>query len=230
MTERRDFLRQASLLAAGTLVAACADAPEASAPATAAAAPAAPPTPTSWDMSWVDRITGTYRTVFDAPEISNGLCLHQTRTYLAGFEAVYGMKVPDVTAVLVIRHSAIAMVLGDKLWDNGEFGEAYELRDPVTGKRATTNPFLGWPEGAPHAVTRFDGALDRLIERGVIVLCCDLALNKISGDVAEQREISREEARALVYANVVPGVTIMPSGIFATTRAQAAGCGVMHAA
>jgi len=231
-TERRDFLRQASLLAAGTLVAACADSTEVAVATTTTAAaptpPAAPP-PTTWDMSWVDRVTGTYRTAFDAPEISNGICLHQTRTYLAGFETVYGLTVPDITAVLVIRHHAIAMVLGDALWDNGEFGKEFELRDPVTGKRPTANPFRAWPDGAEYALTRPDGGLDRLIARGVIVLCCDLALNKISGAVADQRDLSREDARALVYANVLPGVIIMPSGIFATTRAQAAGCGVMHA-
>jgi hypothetical protein len=177
----------------------------------------------------VDRITGTYRTAFDAPEISNGICLHQTRTYLAGFETVYGIKVPDVTAVLVIRHNAIAMVLDHPVWEDGALGKELKLRDPETGKRPTKNPFLGWPEGAKYGVTRFDGALDRLIERGVIVLCCDLALNKISGEIAARRNISREEGRAFVYGNVLPGVTIMPSGIFATTRAQAAGCGVMHA-
>lgn len=229
MTERRDFLRRASLLAAGTLVAGCADSSETAAVAAPSTTPTAPPPPTNWDMSWVDRITGTYRTVFDAPAISNGICLHQTRTYLAGFEAVYGLKIPDVTAVLVIRHDAIAMVLGDSLWDDGAFGAQYELRDPIAGNRPQKNPFLSIPEGAPYGATRPDGSLDRLIERGVIVLCCDLALNKISGAVAEHRAISREDARALVYANVVPGVIIMPSGIFATTRAQMAGCGVMHA-
>ena len=181
-------------------------------------------------MSWVDRVTGPYRTVFDAPAISDGICLHQTRTYLAGFQAVYGITVPEVTAVLVIRHAAIPMVLGDAMWADGELGEEHDLRDPVSGKNPTTNPFLNIPEGANYGATKPDGSISKLIERGVIVLACDLALKNVAHFFADTRDISVDDARALVFANIVPGVIVMPSGIFATTRAQAAGCGFMHAA
>ena len=38
-----------------------------------------------------------------------------------------------------------------------------------------------------------------------------------------------EEARKTVLANLVPGVIVMPSGIFAVTRAQEAGCQYIRA-
>ena len=33
----------------------------------------------SFEMSWVDRVTGQYRQVFDAPEVAEGTVFHQAR-------------------------------------------------------------------------------------------------------------------------------------------------------
>jgi intracellular sulfur oxidation DsrE/DsrF family protein len=226
MNERRDFLRQVSVIAAGTLVASCADAQQAEAPKP----PAAPAPEVAWDMSWLDRVKGEYRTVFDAPAISGGLCLQQVRNYLAGFKTVYGLTDADVTAVLVIRHDAIPMCVDDSMWADGTLGKSTRLNDPDTGKRTKRNPFLRLTEASRFSNIAREAALDTLLERGVIVLACDLALNRLSGEVAERMEVPREEARAMVNAALLPGITRMPSGIFATTRAQMAGCGFMYSA
>lgn len=226
MNERREFIRQVSVIAAGTLVASCADAQEAATPKP----PAAPEPTTTYDMSWLDRVKGDYRTVFDAPSVSGGLCLQQVRNYLAGFKTVYGVADADVTAVLTIRHDAIPMVLADTMWEDGTLGKALRLNDPDTGKRTKRNPFLRLTEQSRHAMIARDAALDTLIERGVIVLACDLALRRVAGEVAERMEVTPEEARRMVKDHVLPGVTVMPSGIFATTRAQMAGCGFMYSA
>jgi hypothetical protein len=53
-------------------------------------------------------------------------------------------------------------------------------------------------------------------------------LQNISGQVARRRKIPREDARQLVLDHLLPGITRMPSGIFATCRAQGAGCGFMY--
>jgi hypothetical protein len=219
MTQRRDFLRQASLVAAGTLAAG----PLAAQGAPSAAAQGA------WDMSWTERVTGKHRMVFDAHEISEGVCLHQARSFLAGYNAVYGTTDADVSAVLVIRHSAVPMLMTDALWEDGFFGEMTELKDPETGEVTKRNPFVNVPAGARHALTWPDGALDTLIARGVIVLGCDLALRNFSGRIAQHRKIPRPDALALVYANLIPGIYRMPTGVFATCHAQSLGCGVLNA-
>ena len=69
-----------------------------------------------------------------------------------------------------------------------------------------------------------EGGLDALIGRGVTVLCCNLALMRFAGQLAKEANISQDEARAQVAASVVPGVIRQPSGIFAVSRAQEAGC------
>ena len=183
----------------------------------------------NWDMSWVDRITGKYRIVFDAPEVKDGVCLHQARSFLSGYQMVHGLTDADLTAVLVIRHSAVPMVMGDALWSDGAFGEKEKLKDPVSGAPTKRNPFINIPAGATHALTWPDGALDTLMKRGVIVLACSLALDNFASQIATRRKIPRQDAKAMVAESLLPGVIRMPSGIFATCRAQAAGCGVMYA-
>jgi intracellular sulfur oxidation DsrE/DsrF family protein len=73
-----------------------------------------------------------------------------------------------------------------------------------------------------------DGGLDRLIERGVVVLACNLALRNMSGSLARQASRPAADVFAEVKANLVAGVTVMPNGIFAVGRAQGAGCGFIR--
>jgi hypothetical protein len=218
MTQRRDFLRQASLIAAGSLAA-----------GPMAAHAAEPAAQGSWDMSWTERVTGKHRMVFDAHAISDGVCLHQARSFLAGYSTVYGLTDRDVTAVLVIRHSAVPMVMNDSLWADGFLAEGTTLKDPVTGEPTRRNPFVNVPADARFGLTWPDGALDTLISRGVIVLACDLALRNFTGRIANHRKIPRSDAAALVDANLVPGIYRMPTGVFATCHAQQLGCGVLNA-
>jgi len=232
MTDRRDFLRQASLLAAGSLAAAgelsATERPRAER-GDRAALDALQGQAQTWDMSWTERVTGKYRMVFDAPEISGGVCLHQARSFLAGSAATVGATDKDCSAVLVIRHAAVPMVLGDELWSDGAWGEKDELKDPSTGEPTKRNPFINIAPGSQHALTWPDGALDTLISRGVIVLACDLALNNAAGQISNRRKIPRQDARALVAEHLIKGVIRMPSGVFATCHAQQLGCGMMYA-
>lgn len=219
MTQRREFLRQASLLAAGSVAARSLDAQ--------AAAPQAQPT--AWDMSWAERVTGRYKMAFDAHQVSEGVCLHQVRVFLSGYASVYNLTDRDLSAVLVVRHAAIPMVLGHALWEDADWGEKEKLKDPATGEVAKRNPFINIPDGARHAVTWPDGALDTLMQRGVIVLACDLALRNTAAQIATRRKIPRQDALQLVTQHLLPGVYRMPSGIFATSHAQQLGCGVLNA-
>ncbi|MBX3133561.1 MAG: hypothetical protein KF689_09285 [Gemmatimonadaceae bacterium] len=218
MTQRRDFLRRASVLAAGTLAA-----------APLGAAEPQPAVQGTWDMSWTERVTGRHKMAFDAHEVSEGVCLHQARSFLQGYKDVYGLSDRDVSAVLIIRHSAVPMVMTDALWADGMLAEETKLKDPVTGEPTKRNPFINVPAGAQHALTWPDGALDTLISRGVVVLACDLALRNYAGRFARARSIPRQDAVQLVNDNLIPGIYKMPTGVFATCHAQQLGCGVLNA-
>ncbi|HET8762990.1 MAG TPA: hypothetical protein VFM12_06205 [Gemmatimonadales bacterium] len=196
-------------------------------------APAAPrPTPPGdWDMSWVDRITGDHRQVFDSPEIAEASGLHQMRTWLAGFHEVYGTSDADMHGVLVIRHEAIPMVANDAMWAKYHMGKQYEQKDPASGKPAERNPFLNAnvKDGDAHSLLWPDGGLDTLVKRGQTVLACNMALRFMSGKLARAAKLEPKVVYDDLRANLLPGVTLMPSGIFAVTRAQEAGCRLMYA-
>jgi hypothetical protein len=217
MTQRRDFLKQASLIAAGTVAAGSLE------------AQAAPQAQNSWDMTWADKVTGKYRMAFDAPQIADGVSLHQVRSFFAGYKAAYALGDTDLSAVLILRHAAVPMACGDDVWSDGFIGTDKNLKDPVTGEPTKRNPFINIPADARHSLTWPDGALDTLITRGAVVLVCDLALGGLVGQVAERRKLARQDARKLVYDSILPGITRMPSGIFATSHAQQLGCGMMYA-
>ena len=197
------------------------------------------PVSDTWDMSWVDRVTGTHRMVFDCPNIEAGTVLHQAFTWMKDYQEVYGAKDSDMSGVIVIRHAAIHMVLNDKLWDELDLARtlasmegpsAKPLPDPVTGEPARRNPFVA----SSLRGGRFGGmameasALDSLMARGVTILCCNLALRRAVSIVASKDGVDQDTARAKVLANLVPGVIVMPSGIFAVTRAQEAGCNFLQ--
>lgn len=234
---RRGFLGQllggAAALVAGGLAGAPLRAQAESGHALPAAAPrdTEPRGPhTAWDMSWLDRITTGHREVFDAPEIAEGTVFNQARSYLAGFHEVYGTRDADLNAVLVVRHKGIPMVLDDPIWARYDFiGKDAKLKDPTTGGDAGRNPFLRPRPDDAHAYVWADGGLDTLIGRGAIVLACNMALMGFAGIIAKRTKQPEDAVRDELKHGLVPGVTLMPSGIFAVTRAEEAGCHYIRA-
>jgi hypothetical protein len=223
---RRAFLGKvaggAAVLAAGSMV---------PADLRAMAPTLRPHAPGDWDMSWVDRITGEHRQVFDCPEINEATALHQMRVWLGGFNEVYHTTDADMHGVLVVRHKAIPMVVNDSIWARYKLGKLSESADPASGKPAERNPFLNanGAEGDKHTLLWPDGGVDTLMKRGQTVLACNMALRHMSGLAAEKAKVEAKEVYTEMRANLLPGVILMPSGIFAVTRAQEAGCRLMYA-
>lgn len=215
MSDRRGFLGR---LLGGTAALAFGGAtPTAAAPVRRARDP--------WDDSWVQRVTGSHRQVFDAPAIAEGTALHQARVFMQGYSDVYGTTDADTSAVLVIRHEAIPMVLNDAAWDRYGLGKRLKLKDPATGKTARRNPFINVKPDDPYSLVWPDGGLDTLMSRGAVVLACDLALGNFAHTVVAKRDkVAGDEAKRRAKAALLPGVVLQPSGIFAVARAEEAGC------
>ena len=53
---------------------------------------------------------------------------------------------------------------------------------------------------------------------------CDMALKLLSGQLAGNAGVSAEEAAKEWAANVIPGITMIPSGTWGLNRAQEQGC------
>jgi intracellular sulfur oxidation DsrE/DsrF family protein len=178
-----------------------------------------------WDLSWVDKLTAQHRQVFDSPQIADGQALNKAGLYIDGYHEVYGISDKEINVVIVVRHMAIPMVLGNDVWAHYDFlADRTKLKDPTTGKQAKRNPFVGVKADDKYALTEPNSSLDSLIARGAIVLCCNLALGAVAGLLAEKTKQSNDTVRAELKRSLVPGVTLVPSGIFGVTRAEEAGC------
>lgn len=224
-TPRRDFLGWlgASALAGSAGL----PGPLGAAEATDAGTGAGANTTARWDMSWTSRVTGRYRAVFDAPEVSDGAGVFRALLWRDQHREVYGTAAADLSAVLVVRHAAIPLVMDDEYWARFAIGERAKLKDPATKAWALRNPLLRPMDGMPPAFAEY--SLPHLLATGGVVLACDLALRSAVADFARGDKLPPDEARAAALRHVVPGVVLQPSGIFAALRAQEIGCSYVMA-
>lgn len=215
---RRSFLGR---LAAGAAAAAGALGLD---PGPLEAEPRVPPLSDKWDMSWVDRVNGRFRAVFDSPKIEDGGEIWRAATWRNQIIDVYGVKDADVNPVLVIRHAGIPLVMNDAFWARHNIGKKRKVKDPMTGKTAGHNP-IGpneWRKEVPAWMA--DALIPRFVDRGGTVLACNFAFGLM---VHLESEIDKEhakEARERALTCLLPGVILQPSGFFALLEAQRAGC------
>jgi hypothetical protein len=185
------------------------------------------PVDEAWDMTWVDRITGKYRAVFDSPELSEGAALWRAAMWRDQYKEVYGVERAEMTPVLVIRHGAISMVMDDGYWEQFRIGKEEKLRNQRTKKWEVANPFRVNPPDTPERYAAY--SLEGFMGSGGIVLACNLAFQAAVWRYREAEKLAQEAATARAKEHLIPGVTLQPSGIFATLRAQEAGCGYILA-
>lgn len=201
-SRRRPLFARLTALAATAL---------AGAPATSAAAA----TPEDDGPNWPGTVPGRHRQVFDATEPNGGLPLtfaHTFRTTNAPGAA---------TAVVVLRHAAMPLAVDSPLWAKYKIGEANGINDPETKAPATKNP---WLHPKPGVLMTDAIALDRMVAAGILFGVCNVALVNISGRLAANAGVTAEEAAREWAANLIPGMTLLPSGVWAVNRAQEAGC------
>jgi hypothetical protein len=137
----------------------------------------------------------------------------------------YGVPESEIGVVLVIRHNTIPIVLNDSAWAKYGLGEMFAITDPDTKAPAVRNPFYLKPGGLPFP----DAALQRLIDRGVRVAACDLALTFFSGVAAQKLGLKPEAVKKEWLEAVYPGITVVPSGVLACNGAVLRGCGYVFA-
>jgi hypothetical protein len=165
---------------------------------------------------WLSGLKGKYKQVTDVFEPNDGYGLAYAHTFLA----TQGPQ-PDAGAVVILRHAGFVLALGDEAWAKYKLGTAMNIIDPATKAPATKNPFL---RPKPGVLLTDDMAVDRLLARGVIFGACNVALQVLSGRMAGQAGVTKEVALKDWTAAIIPGINIIPSGVWGVNRAQVAGC------
>jgi hypothetical protein len=164
-------------------------------------------------LDWPGTLKGRHKQVVDGVEINSGLPLTFAYTFLAPNESA--------TAVVILRHNALPIALDNVIWEKYKVGESFKIIDPETNAPAKKNPFLRPKTGV---LPIDEMAIDRLLARGVVFGACNMALLNRSKRLAGNAGVSAEEAAKEWAANLIPGITNLPSGTWGVNRAQEAGC------
>src|SRR5215213_10146184 len=66
------------------------------------------PSAEEFDLTWVNRVKGKYRAVFDVPEIESGYGVWRASIWVKQYGEVLHVAATDMSPVLVLRHNGIA--------------------------------------------------------------------------------------------------------------------------
>ena len=171
--------------------------------------------------AWFKKVKGKHKIVYDAPEPHDGFPIIWSWVFYKTNNAT-GTPDNELTAVVVLRHSAIPFAMEDKLWEKYKFGEAFKINDPTTSAAAVRNPFYV-PDAPMWKEFGIEG-IKQLQARGVMFCVCDMALTVNAHFTAKAMNANAEEIKKEWVAGLLPGVQVVPSGVWAIGRAQEKGC------
>ncbi len=175
--------------------------------------------------AWLSKIKGKHKQVFDAPGHNNGMVFAWSRVFLMTNKQV-GAADADVSAIIVLRHDAIPMAMENKMWEKYKFGESFKFTDGATKAPAVRNPLFHPKEGELPIPGM---SIEDLLQSGVVMGVCDMALTHYSHDVAEKMKMVAAEVKNDWVAGLIPGIQLVPSGVLAVNRAQEQGCTYCYA-
>src|ERR1700674_1085749 len=84
--------------------------------------------------NWPGTLQGQHKQVVDAYEVNSGFPLAFAYTFLAPNESA--------TAVVVLRHGAFPLALGDAMWEKYKIGRSFKIVDPENKVPAKENAFF----------------------------------------------------------------------------------------
>jgi intracellular sulfur oxidation DsrE/DsrF family protein len=174
---------------------------------------------------WFSKVKGKHKIVFDVPEPKDIFPFAWPRVFLLTNEKT-GTPTKDCGVVVILRHAAIGYAMESRLWEKYKFGEFFNAPDPKTKAPATRNPF--WEAKADDFVLPGVGplpiAINDLQASGVMFCVCDAALTVYSAVKAQAMGQDAAAVKQDWVSGLLPGVQVVPSGVWAVGRAQEKGC------
>lgn len=175
--------------------------------------------------TWFKKVKGKHKIIYDAPEPHEGFAIIWSWVFYKTNNQT-GTPDNELTSMVVMRHNAIPIAMEDRLWEKYKFGEVFKIHDE-NHTPLTKNPF--WvPTNSFWNSMGIQGIKD-LQARGAMFCVCDMALTVYSGMVAKGMNLNPEEVKKDWVSGLLPGVQVVPSGVWAVGRAQEKGCGYCFA-
>ena len=176
------------------------------------------------------KITGKHRVVYDSTEPNGVFPFAWPRIFLVTNEMT-GTPSKNCSVVVVLRHNSIGYALSDAMWSKYKLGELFKAPDPKTNVPATRNPFWKPKPGdfSIPGIGEVQIGIDQLQASGVMFCACNMAITVYSAAVAGKMNMKPEDVKKEWTDNVLPGIQIVPSGVWALGRAQEHQCAYIFA-
>jgi intracellular sulfur oxidation DsrE/DsrF family protein len=174
-------------------------------------------------------LKGKHRIVFDVTKPNGIMPFAWPRVFLMTNMAT-GTAEKDNNVVVILRHEGIPYAFEDKLWPKYNFGETFEVMD-ADKKPVTKNPFWRPAEGTYQVpgIGVVKIGINELQESGVQFVVCNAAMTVYSAVTAEKMKMKAEDVYKEWKSSLLPGITVVPSGVWAVGRAQEYKCGYCYA-
>lgn len=195
--------------------------------------PMQPAAPKSEADVWFDKLKGKHRVVYDSTRTNEVMQFAWPAVFLMT-NAATGTPATDCGVVVVMRHYGIAYAFKDALWQKYNFAEllnakdlgpAFAAPDAATATK-TRNPFLNTKKGdfMIPGIGPVEIGVNDLMKSGVMFCVCNAAMTVFSAVAAQQTNQKPEDVYNEWKANVIPGIQVVPSGVWAVGRAQEHKC------
>jgi hypothetical protein len=180
--------------------------------------------------TWFNKIKGKHRVIFDVPEAKGVMPFAWSRVYLLTNQAT-GTAAKDCSVVVVLRHEGIPFAFGNSIWEKYKFGDLFKVTDTRTKATATSNPFwMPKPDDYKFpGIGAVNIGVNDLQADGVMFCVCNAAMTVYSAVAADQMQMKAEDVMKEWKAGLLPGVQVVPSGVWAVGRAQEHGCNYIFA-
>jgi intracellular sulfur oxidation DsrE/DsrF family protein len=175
---------------------------------------------------WLGALDGKHKQFFDGVTVNDGFALGFAMNFLNSTGQTLKLTDRELNAVVGLRHFSIPIAFKDEIWAKYKLGEFAKVNDPKTKAPATRNIFYH-PQAGDLLFP--DMAIDKLQPRGVHFTVCNVALTVLSGMLGGAVGMKAEDAKREWTAGLIPGVVVVPSGVFAVNRAQELGCTYCYA-
>ena len=169
-------------------------------------------------------LKGKHRIVFDVTEPVWLFPFAWPRVFLLTNMAT-GTTEKDNSVVVVLRHAAIPYAFEDRLWTKYNFGELFGAMNDE--KKPVTRNVFWKPEKGAFKIPGFgviEIGINELQSSGVQFVVCNAAMTVYSAAVAGKMNLKPEDVYADWKSGLLPGVTPVPSGVWAVGRAQENKC------
>ena len=170
--------------------------------------------------AWFNFLTGKHKMVFDAVSSNEGLPIVYAYNFLSTNNLT---DTPDdqLSVLVVLRGKAIPLAMDDNAWNKFKLGKFFKIIDYATNAPSDRNLYWNPKDGE---MPQSGMSIKALQERGVKFCVCDTALTMTSSQYARSKSMDPGAVKKEWTASVLPGIQILPSGVWAIGRAQQHGC------